>query len=198
MRSFSTAAFLLLLCGCALLGESEPEKRKLDSFGCVERDIYPVRIDLNEDKTDDFALGVEYMSNDEENGGEGLTVYVCPAERRGYGTLINKAGVWTAALEKGETIGERVKPYQWQSEPVSFFVLYWTLRGGEPHVSRRGPWANGSEHYLGLKIFEGGSTYYGWARVRVDTAMNAKKRATLKAYAYNPEAGQAIRAGYEK
>ncbi|MCH8904419.1 MAG: T9SS type A sorting domain-containing protein [Bacteroidetes bacterium] len=55
-----------------------------------------------------------------------------------------------------------------------------------------GPWFGAKDKYLGLQILVSGNTYYGWARLDVDS--NAKKF-TLKDYAYEDVPLKSILAG---
>ncbi|MBK8845916.1 MAG: T9SS type A sorting domain-containing protein [Bacteroidetes bacterium] len=58
-----------------------------------------------------------------------------------------------------------------------------------------GSWTSTSDHYLGLKITVGNSTYYGWARLNVFVTGIPPVYFTLKDYAYNSIHNQTILAG---
>ncbi|MBK8845917.1 MAG: T9SS type A sorting domain-containing protein [Bacteroidetes bacterium] len=57
-----------------------------------------------------------------------------------------------------------------------------------------GVWPNLVDRYLGLKLIVGANTYYGWARMQINSD-GSTSSCTIKDYAYNTIPNQPIRAG---
>jgi hypothetical protein len=104
---------------------------------------------------------------------------------------------YLAALEKGEIVGKRVPDsLKWASQASTLYDALTYTSPESTSVVWRGPWPGKKFRYLGLKLFRRGSSYYGWARVRVDTSEAREGPATVRDYAYNPHPGRPIRAGH--
>lgn len=105
--------------------------------------------------------------------------------------------IYAAAWEPGTEIG--VSPlYGWihYSAPMALEQL----RKGS--IFYYWPWANTSDHYLGLKFKIDGEVHYGWARLSVEfhagIPKNRSWEAHLTGYAYETVAGKSIIAGKTK
>jgi len=155
------------------------------------------KLDLNQDGIVDFIL-VEHAAS--TGGGTGQILSVKVANGNGVNCIVSSfcisTFIYAAAWEPGKEIG--VSPlYGWihYSAPMALEQL--RRRGG--YVSYYWPWANISNHYLGLKFKINGETHYGWARLTVKFHGGLPKNRTwvayLTGYAYETIAGKPIIAG---
>jgi len=157
-------------------------------------------LDLNHDGIIDFVL-VEHAVASTEFFHTSQRLNVKAANGNGVNCIVSSfcisTYIYAAAWEPGKEIG--VSPlYGWihYSAPMALEQLrkgsmfyYW-------------PWANISDHYLGLKFKINGETHYGWARLTVKFHAGPPKdrawEAHLTGYAYETIADKSIIAGKTK
>lgn len=137
-------------------------------------------MDLNTDGTPDFYL---YMAT---NSDPAVFMFISPIIP--YGSVNASTGSsgtyrYPFALEAGEMIADGEN---WISAP------YQTMASNYFFSGTYGNWFDVSDGYLGLRINDGGNTYYGWARL--DASADGMIF-TLKDMVYNSIADEAICAG---
>ena len=153
-------------------------------------------LDLNHDGIIDFILAERA---DSTGFGTSQFLSVSPA----VGNAVNCVGssfcistfIYAAAWAPGKEIG--VSPlYGWINYGAPMALEQLGRRGT---VSYYWPWANISNHYLGLKFKVNGEIHYGWARLTVKFRGGLRKNRTWEAhltgYAYETIAGKPIIAG---
>lgn len=96
-------------------------------------------------------------------------------------------GNYPLALKKDDVIS--ASSLNWQNPTAPFGKGLWDGSSGQ--------WANLSDRYLGARFEVGGLWYYGWVLMDVwqDSITMDKFSITLKAYAYNTQAGDSVLAG---
>ena len=177
--------------GVGMLALTQPLEAKI-AYTKAHKPLYPnsyIGLDLNHDGKYDFAFS-NFSAGTSPNYG---WLWVLPNnstnEVMGYHTSV---GRWDAsALRAGTKIKANTKFVQ----EVAF-----VMAGSYQHTastSRRGPWVDVRNRYLGLKFGIQGKTHYGWARLNVSCA---KGRCTglLTGYAYETVANKGIIAGKTK
>lgn len=145
-------------------------------------------LDLNNDGTTDFEIAA-YVTIPPHGFGPsiiGVNIYSFNKNRVACDSL-------PLAMNQNDIIGSHLN---WVSitSPIDSATLRKELR---PANRWWGNWADSTDHYLGLKIKQGSSTYYGWARLNVSVVFG-KSSVTIKDYAYNGIPNQRILAGQMK
>ncbi len=153
-------------------------------------------LDLNNDGQPDFKIGmIKYAGFISAVAGEG------PAgnSMMGYGSTFGSSTIYlTKALLNGDTINanEQWAPCNassFSATSASSFSASMVLAADvQVYSTVIGNWLGVQDKFLGLKFKIDTSTYYGWARLDVDTVNWAF---TVKDYAYNAEADSEILAG---
>ena len=151
------------------------------AIGCIQS----YNLDLNNDATVDFTLYTSYqfVPCTLSTGGIMQRVYVSSQSGNGIDTLMMNAN---------DTIGSNLA-FSASSENLRRK----TFQGGQCNGSS-GSWTSTSDHYLGLQITVGASTYYGWARLNVvvpGVYPTSTVYFRVKDYAYNSIPNQPILAG---
>ena len=151
------------------------------AIGCIQS----YNLDLNNDATVDFTLYTSYqfVPCTLSTGGIMQRVYVSSQSGNGIDTLMMNAN---------DTIGSNLA-FSASSENLRRK----TFQGGQCNGSS-GSWTSTSDHYLGLQISVGASTYYGWARLNVvvpGVYPTSTVYFRVKDYAYNSIPNQPILAG---
>jgi Tol biopolymer transport system component len=156
-------------------------------------------IDLDDDGTTDFSFQrpnsghAEWFEDGQRISKSLVANLVIPEDKN---RILKVKDGYLAALEKGEIVGKRVPDsLKWASQASTLYDALTYTSPESTSVVWRGPWPGKKIRYLGLKLVRRGSSYYGWARVRVDTSEAREGPATVHDYAYNPHQGQPIRAG---
>jgi hypothetical protein len=142
-------------------------------------------LDLNNDATVDFTLytSYEFVPCGITTFGMRQQVYVSSQSGNGIDTLM---------MDVNDTIGSNL-----YFSASSVTLRSKTFMGGSCNGSN-GSWTSTSDHYLGLQITVGASTYYGWARLNVvvpGVYPNSTVYFRVKDYAYNSIPNQPILAG---
>jgi hypothetical protein len=95
------------------------------------------------------------------------------------------------AMNFGNTISSGIG---WSGSGILYRLN--TLNSVPPTNTTSGNWSPGNEHYLGLKLIVGSSTYYGWVRMQTASSpLFGNVSCTIKDYAYNSIPNQPILAG---
>ncbi len=145
-----------------------------DSYG----DFYIM--DMNTDGMPEFFL---YMAT---NSYPGVFMFISPIVP--YGSVNASTGSsvyrYPFALDAGDMISDGE---DWENTPYQTMASKFYFFSGT-----YGNWFDVNDGYLGLRIFDDGNTYYGWARL---DASEDGLTFTLKDMAYNSNAGEAICAG---
>lgn len=156
-------------------------------------------IDLNEDETTDFSFqrpnsGHSEWFEDGKRISKSLVTNLVIPERKNR-ILKVKEG-YLAALKKGDLVGKKLPDtLKWTSEASPLYDALSYTSPDSTSVNWRGPWPGKETRYLGLELVRRGSSYFGWALIRVDTSAARRGPATVRDYAYNSRPGQPIRAG---
>lgn len=143
-------------------------------------------IDLNHDGIPDFTF---YLCN-------------CPTHvtslvvlgRQGNGILSTKNGSLAAGLYGGSVkLGGKFQGVKTAGSMA--FIGGMASRVTSTFASSvvRGPWANVTNRYLGLRFILGGQAHYGWARLNVNMRTLS---VLLTGYAYETEANVGIKEGH--
>ncbi len=145
-------------------------------------------LDLNHDGTTDFVLQTKFYST--TNQSAGTQVLIASGIK---GNNLDVSHGFAAALEAGKVVGPR-KNFQNRGVMASD-----SGSAGASTSVKRGPWANVSNRYLGLKFRIKGETHYGWARLSVKAQRGYFYLvATLTGFAYETIANKPIMMGKTK
>lgn len=180
--------------------------------GRNEADAQIIYTDVNPDTT--FSQNMSLYSLDLDNDGQpdfkiGMIKYTgfvsaVAAEGPTGNSVMGTASTFSSStryLARALNVGDPINVnQQWQacnassfSGTGSSFSASMILGADVPVYSIvLGNWLGVQDKYLGLKFISDGDTYYGWARLDVDTV---NWSFTVKDYAYNAEADSAINAG---
>ena len=107
----------------------------------------------------------------------------------GYAKCVVSSGNRLARLRTGDTIGTAST---FLGDTHGYFWVY-AEEDGEV-LSDSGNWRNQTGYY-GLKIINGGDTFYGWARITTENYTNEDATLTVHEWAYNDTPGEEILAG---
>lgn len=164
-------------------------------------------LDLNNDGTIDFVI--QYTSKTVKgsgncNGQSATNHYmkVTPLNNNQVldaGTSARKnAGTYARKMASSQTIDAHVKSWSSNVAQVMFSseysCAYYCFYGGCGYYfwpTNNGEWSSDTnDGFLGLRLISGRQTFYGWVRINIQTGVF-----TVKDYAYNGSASQAILAG---
>jgi hypothetical protein len=147
-------------------------------------------LDLNNDATPDFIFGnVFYQFYGIDVAG--FTAQVMDLNAAA-GTVNSSGYPLPFALNNGTTIDASTTP--WNDTTVNGGADYMSLQIGAPYNINMGNWASATDKIMPLRIKIAGQDHYGWARFS-STVTTTSSTFTIKDYAYNATAGQAIVGG---
>jgi hypothetical protein len=186
LHAYATAA---CAAGVSLLASATPAAAKI-VYTPANAYILPkgtLNLDLNHDGIADFQFS-NHLSV--FSGGRNSTLKVLPQSQR---NAIWGTGTYASALAGGVEIGANKHLQSFHNLMVkmtTFSISFFSLRS-------KGPWADVTRRYLGLKFSIKGKIHYGWARLNVTVTLRGNF-AVLTGYAYETEPNKAIVTGQTK
>ena len=143
----------------------------------------PYLIDFNNDQTPDVGFAVAHI-----NDGGSLSFTYVGAFAYTVGAVMAEADTVNAsALDCGVAVSNTAFFGNGSYGILGYAAL---INGTQPFTSTAAPFLGATDKYLGVSFADASSnTYYGW--VKLSVAANAET-ITIKEYAYNAAAGQAI------
>lgn len=146
-------------------------------------------LDLNKDTIVDYLFTFSQIPATATTGYFYRMVNLYP---QGINEIINTAGNnFPKTLDKGNSINRSSNWVNNDFVMASAYRAYFDPFYKIP-IGAEGPWPNKHDGYLGLRIYLGGDTLYGWARLDVDTLVGS---ATIKDFAYESISGKGIKMG---
>jgi hypothetical protein len=141
-------------------------------------------LDLNNDGIKDFKI---FLSS--KIGPSGFS---CPPTKSAQIKSLNSNEVVKDKLSANTIINQQ------SSFDTGAYLLHqvlWSQSHAEGNCTAipSGKWAD-ADGYIGLKLKKAGQVYYGWVRLNVSVSSSSASF-TVKDYAYNSAAGEAIKAG---
>ncbi len=185
---------VLSLQACKKDRETKPGTIVYKTVNATMEYNHPVLVDIDNNGDTDFHF-FAVKGEDEEAERTYLTVY----SEIGSGNKIvvrNEAveddwGFWAKSFDKDTEISATTpNEYKWNSNLTTAFLLITEMVNDEP--DRFGPWLDKQNGYLAVQFRKGDNTHFGWIRL---SHINGTDKIKIEDYAYNPVAGQAIRAG---
>jgi hypothetical protein len=167
-------------------------------------------LDLNNDGTIDFVIAHTSKSviggkgNCKGQTGTNYYIRITPLNNNQVldaGTNARKgAGTNARKMASSQTIDANATYWSNNIDQVMFSseysCAYYCFYGGCGYYfwpTNNGEWyPNGEDGFLGLRLISGGQTFYGWVRMNISSDWSVF---TVKDYAYNGSASQAIFAG---
>jgi len=154
----------------------------------------PLQLDLNNDQQIDFILTSVLL---EENNRPYLYLVVNRKSPQLNKIMVNTsselvdAGYWAVPFEKNVNIGPTESAEnQWTPDLSKAFLINVSDNGINKTFA--GEWIGKKDKYLGLKFLIGNAYHYGWLRI---SHTEGEEKLAIIDYAYNREAGKAIKAG---
>ena len=154
----------------------------------------PLQLDLNNDQQIDFILTSVLL---EENNRPYLYLVVNRKSPQLNKIMVNTsselvdAGYWAVPFEKNVNIGPTESAEnQWTPDLSKAFLINVSDNGINKTFA--GEWIGKKDKYLGLKFLIGNVYHYGWLRI---SHTEGEEKLAIIDYAYNREAGKAIKAG---
>lgn len=157
------------------------------------------QLDLNNDGTDDFMFGFfsTYVFYFTYYGGHNLyavnALYAFPLGNNSIAGSTGLAGAYAYpyALPLGFPIGYEEEQFQNQYTQTLAFQFYAIIQSYLYYpIVLAGDWILGAENkFVGLKLIDNDSAYYGWARLDIGAD---HRSITIRDYAYNNAADSTI------
>jgi len=155
---------------------------------------HPLELDLNNDQQIDFILTSVLL---EENDRPYLYLVINRKSPQLNKIMVNtstelvNAGYWAVPFEKYVNIGPTESAEnQWAPDLTKAFLINVSDNGITKTFDGR--WIGKKDKYLGLKFLIGNVYHYGWLRI---SHTEGEEKLAIIDYAYNREAGKAIKAG---
>src|SRR6202521_3767948 len=185
-------AYVVAACaaGVSLLASATPAAAKI-VYTPANVYILPkgtLNLDLNHDGVVDFQFS--NVLSVYSGGGEIGVLKILPQTQ---GNSIWGKGTYASALPGGVKIGasKLLGPHDTMVKMSEF------CNSGGCSLRSKGPWADGTRRYLGLKFVINGKIHYGWARLTVTVTLRGSY-AALTGYAYETVPNKSIVTGQTK
>ncbi len=154
----------------------------------------PLQLDLNNDQQIDFILTSVLL---EENNRPYLYLVVNRKSPQLNKIMVNIStelinnGYWAVPFDKDSNIGqEEGTQNKWNPDLSKGYLIRVSDNGINKTFA--GEWIGKTDKYLGLKFLIGNAYHYGWLRIN---HTEGEEKLAIIDYAYNREAGKAIKAG---
>lgn len=176
LKSYSALAGSFIVAGSA--ADAQIVYTNITDYtGTMNGDTY--QLDLNNDSNNDFDITLNIFASTKS------TINWVNAKGLGYNLLESNNTGGASALILNSNIGAT---NTWANGSNSGGLL---MAFGNNSFAL-GPWVGATDKYLGLKLIKNSQTYYGWARLDVNSLANVF---TIKDYAYEMTADKTIKAG---
>jgi hypothetical protein len=147
-------------------------------------------LDLNGDSTTDFLIKAARPRPRYPEDPYTCSVSITP--------LVNNAFMTTTLHTAKKLVPDDAisSSQAWHNATLQYLKWYqteWVFTGGFV-ITNTGEWDSTVNGYVGLRLINGGQTYYGWVRIDVDVSPETASM-TIKDYAYNSTPNQPILAG---
>lgn len=184
--------------GVAVLALSRPAQARViytpANIGIAQNGM--VQIDFTHDGTYDFALYSDYTGVSSWERSARLIIQKQKHTNNEVWQSVSGMSSFAAALPKNFEVGSNQA-----FRPFSSIYLGWVGRDYERFFGN-GPWRRSQESYLGLRFSVNGKIHYGWARLKVATALDGPMprlmSAVLTGYAYETIPNKPIVTGKTK
>jgi len=154
----------------------------------------PLQLDLNNDQQIDFILTSVLL---EENNRPYLYLVVNRKSPQLNRIMVNVStelvnnGYWAVPFDKDANIGqEEGTQNKWNPDLSKGYLIRVSDNGINKTFA--GEWIGKKDKYLGLKFLIGNAYHYGWLRI---SHTEGEEKLAIIDYAYNREAGKALKAG---
>jgi hypothetical protein len=185
-------AYVVAACaaGVSLLASATPAAAKI-VYTPANVYILPkgtLNLDLNHDGIADFQFSNYFNVF---SGGENGTLKILSQVP---GNAIWGTGAYASALPGGVKIGANK---HWQGANSAMVKMIEFCNSGGCSLRSKGPWADVTRRYVGLKFVINGNIHYGWARLTVTVTLRGNY-AALTGYAYETVPNKSIVTGQTK
>lgn len=145
-------------------------------------------LDLNGDSTTDFLIKVTAPRPRYPESPSSRSVSITPL---GNNAFITRPAHTVKKLVPGDVISST---QVWHDTTFQYLQWNQTVFSFPPVITNTGEWDDVVNGYVGLRLINGGQTYYGWVRMDVSVGTTSASM-TIKDYAYNSIPNQPILAG---